>query len=175
MVRDLVHGALFTRGGADLARTAIFVGGSDVEAAEAVLKAVTDVFFGGFRVSVMLDANGANTTASAAALAAVEGMGGSVEGVEVGRPGRDRPGRAPGGAVAVASWGRRSRSGRDRSTGRGKRRRPRSKPGRASPSTAFSTEPCPLELSVGMHDVSIVVAAGAAGAVLLARIRRGGA
>ena len=40
-VRDLVHGALFTRGPADLHRTALFVGGSDVAAGEAVLKAVT--------------------------------------------------------------------------------------------------------------------------------------
>ena len=41
-VRDLVYGALFTRGPADLNRTAIFVGGSDVAAGEAVLKAVTE-------------------------------------------------------------------------------------------------------------------------------------
>src|SRR3954466_5543663 len=77
-VRDLVHGALFTRGGPDLKRTAIFVGGSDVARGEAILKAVTDSFFGPFRVSVLLDANGANTTAAAAVLAALEGSGGSV-------------------------------------------------------------------------------------------------
>src|SRR5689334_9103764 len=70
-VRDLVYGALFTRGPADLKQTAIFVGGSDVRAGEAVLKAVTDAFFGPFRVSVLLDANGCNTTAAAAVLAAV--------------------------------------------------------------------------------------------------------
>ena len=45
-VRDLVYGALFTRGPADLHRTAIFVGGSDVSAGEAVLKAVKKTFFG---------------------------------------------------------------------------------------------------------------------------------
>ena len=35
-VRDLVYGALFTRGGVDLRRTAIFIGGSDVASSEAV-------------------------------------------------------------------------------------------------------------------------------------------
>lgn len=69
-VRELVHGAMFTRGGNDLRRTAIFIGGSDVAAAEAVLDAVSNTFFGPVRVSVMLDANGANTTAAAAVLAA---------------------------------------------------------------------------------------------------------
>jgi methylenetetrahydrofolate/methylenetetrahydromethanopterin dehydrogenase (NADP+) len=82
-VRDLVHGALFTRGPADLHRTAIFVGGADVRAAESVLKAVVDTFFGPFRVSVLFDANGCNTTAAAAVLAAVEGAGGSVQGTRV--------------------------------------------------------------------------------------------
>jgi hypothetical protein len=80
-VRDLVHGALFTRGPADLCATAIFVGGSDVAAAEAVLEAVKKTFFGPFKVSVLFDANGANTTAAAAVLAALESMGGSLDGV----------------------------------------------------------------------------------------------
>lgn len=69
-VRDLVHGAMFTRGPADLHRTAIFIGGSDVAAGEALLEAVKAAFFGPMRVSVMLDASGANTTAAAAVLAA---------------------------------------------------------------------------------------------------------
>jgi len=69
-VRDLVHGAMFTRGGADLSSTAIFIGGHDVALAERLLQAVLDCFFGPVRVSVMLDANGANTTAAAAVLAA---------------------------------------------------------------------------------------------------------
>ncbi len=68
-VRDLVYGAIFTRGGDDLRNTAIFIGGSDVAAGEALLKAVEKTFFGP-RVSVMLDANGANTTAAAAVLSA---------------------------------------------------------------------------------------------------------
>ncbi|MCE9591605.1 MAG: bifunctional NADP-dependent methylenetetrahydromethanopterin dehydrogenase/methylenetetrahydrofolate dehydrogenase [Planctomycetes bacterium] len=69
-VQGLVHGAMFTRGPADLAHTAIFIGGSDVAVGEAILKKVVAAFFGPLRVSVMLDANGANTTAAAAVLAA---------------------------------------------------------------------------------------------------------
>lgn len=69
-VRGLVHGAMFTRGGDDLKSTAIFIGGSNVEAGEALLGQVRKTFFGPVRVSVMLDANGANTTAAAAVLMA---------------------------------------------------------------------------------------------------------
>jgi len=71
-VRDLVHGAIFTRGPQDLQNTAIFIGGSNVKAGEELLKQVTDTFFGPMRVSVLLDANGANTTAAAAVLAAAK-------------------------------------------------------------------------------------------------------
>jgi methylenetetrahydrofolate/methylenetetrahydromethanopterin dehydrogenase (NADP+) len=71
-VRDLVHGAIFTRGPADLKRTALFIGGSDVAAGEALLaEAVRHMLPQyGLRVSVLLDANGANTTAAAAVRAA---------------------------------------------------------------------------------------------------------
>jgi hypothetical protein len=71
-VRDLVYGAMFTRGGDDLRSTAIFIGGSDVSAGEALLAQVQRTFFGPVRVSVMLDSNGANTTAAAAVLAATK-------------------------------------------------------------------------------------------------------
>lgn len=69
-VTPIVHGAMFTRGGDDLKNTAIFVGGSNVEAAEKVMEACRKTFFGPVRVSLMLDANGCNTTASAAVVAA---------------------------------------------------------------------------------------------------------
>jgi hypothetical protein len=69
-VRDLVYGAMFTRGVDDLKSTALFIGGSDVAAGEALLKQVEKTFFGPMRVSVMLDSNGANTTASAAVVCA---------------------------------------------------------------------------------------------------------
>lgn len=68
-VRDLVHGAMFTRGSDSLRRTAIFIGGSNVQSGEHLLSSVLNSFFGPVRVSVMMDANGSNTTASAAVLA----------------------------------------------------------------------------------------------------------
>jgi hypothetical protein len=71
-VRDLVHGAIFTRSPQELANTAIFIGGSSVKAGEALLAQATAAFFGPMRVSVLLDANGANTTAAAAVLAAAK-------------------------------------------------------------------------------------------------------
>jgi len=71
-VRDLVHGAIFTRGPKDLKSTAIFIGGSDVAAGERLLEEVRRHMLPqfGLRVSVLLDANGANTTAAAAVRAA---------------------------------------------------------------------------------------------------------
>jgi methylenetetrahydrofolate/methylenetetrahydromethanopterin dehydrogenase (NADP+) len=68
-VRDLVYGALFTRSPKELHNTAIFVGGSNVARGEELFAAVRKTYFGPFRCSVMLDANGANTTAAAAVLA----------------------------------------------------------------------------------------------------------
>ncbi|MBL4883639.1 MAG: bifunctional NADP-dependent methylenetetrahydromethanopterin dehydrogenase/methylenetetrahydrofolate dehydrogenase [Planctomycetaceae bacterium] len=62
----LVQGAIFTRGSKELKNTAIFVGGSNVEAGEKVLAKVQESFFGSMRVSVMMDSNGCNTTAAAA-------------------------------------------------------------------------------------------------------------
>lgn len=69
-VTGLVHGAIFTRGGADLASTAIFIGGSNVAAAEELRDRVLGAFFGPMRVSVLLDPSGANSTAAAAVVAA---------------------------------------------------------------------------------------------------------
>ncbi len=69
-IEPLVHGAMFTRGGAELKNTAIFVGGSDVAAGEALFRKVQRTFFGPVRVSVMMDSNGSNTTAAAAVLCA---------------------------------------------------------------------------------------------------------
>jgi hypothetical protein len=82
-VRDLVYGALFTRGPADLKNTAMFIGGSKVSVGEGVLEAVKTTFFGPFRVSVLFDPSGANTTAAAAVLAALQASGGSLEGARV--------------------------------------------------------------------------------------------
>jgi hypothetical protein len=75
-VRDLVHGAIFTRGPKDLHNTAIFIGGTDMAAGERMLEAVRATFFGPLRVSVMLDANGSNTTAAAAVVKLQQAAGG---------------------------------------------------------------------------------------------------
>ncbi len=64
-VTPLVEGAIFTRPPREKKNTAIFIGGSDLLAGQALLEAVRNVFFAGFRVSVMLDSNGSNTTAAA--------------------------------------------------------------------------------------------------------------
>ena len=74
-VRDLVHGAIFTRGPKDLHNTAIFIGGSDMAAGEQLLAAVQKTFFGPLKVSVMLDSNGSNTTAVAAVAKLVQTLG----------------------------------------------------------------------------------------------------
>ena len=93
-VVPLVHGAMFTRGGKDIAATAIFVGGADVAAAEAIAAAVFATFFGPVRVGVMLDPNGANTTASAAVVAAARHL-----------PLGDRPSAAECRAVVLGGTG----------------------------------------------------------------------
>src|ERR1700738_1372718 len=64
-VGGLVEGAIFTRGLKDKKNTAIFIGGGNLIEGEAVLAAVRQKFFAKFRVSVMFDCNGSNTTASA--------------------------------------------------------------------------------------------------------------
>ncbi len=65
-VAPLVYGAIFTRGPGDLRHTAIWIGGSDVAAGDALLEAAKKALFGPFRVSLMMDSNGCNTTAAAA-------------------------------------------------------------------------------------------------------------
>lgn len=69
-VEGLVHGAMFTRGPADLNNTAFFIGGKNFQQAEQLLDKVNKTYFGHFRCSVMLDPNGANTTAAAIVLTA---------------------------------------------------------------------------------------------------------
>jgi methylenetetrahydrofolate/methylenetetrahydromethanopterin dehydrogenase (NADP+) len=65
-VGGLVEGAIFTRAPKDKKNTAIFIGGSHMPQGEAVLAATRAKFFAKFRVSVMFDCNGSNTTAAAA-------------------------------------------------------------------------------------------------------------
>jgi hypothetical protein len=64
-VGPLVEGTIFTRSPKEKKNTAIFVGGSNMVEGQDLLKAVRKKFFADFRVSVMLDSNGSNTTAAA--------------------------------------------------------------------------------------------------------------
>ena len=81
-VRDLVHGAIFTRGPKDLHNTAIFIGGTDMAAGERLLATVQKTMFGPMRVSVLLDSNGSNTTA-VAAVVKLQQAAGDVKGKRV--------------------------------------------------------------------------------------------
>jgi methylenetetrahydrofolate/methylenetetrahydromethanopterin dehydrogenase (NADP+) len=65
-VKTLIAGAIFTRAPKDKKNTAIFIGGSNLWKGQALFKAVQEQFFAGFRVSIMFDSNGCNTTAAAA-------------------------------------------------------------------------------------------------------------
>lgn len=162
--RDLVYGTLFTRGPADLHRTALFVGGSDVAAGEAVLQAVKAAFFGPFSVSVLFDANGANTTAAAAVLAALAGSDGSLEGVPAAVLGATGP---VGQRVARLL----ARLGANVSVGSRRLDRAASTAEALHAATGASFRPFATEttadLAAGLAGASVVVAAGAAGAVLL--------
>lgn len=163
-VRDLVYGALFTRGPADLSRTAIFVGGSDVSAGEALLKAVIDTFFGPFRVSVLMDSNGANTTAAAAVLAALDGLGGSLSGAKAAVLGATGP---VGQRVARLL----AREGAEVAVGSRRSDRAEATAELIRASTGYAPRPFgtsdPEELAEAIRDCSLIVSAGAAGAVLL--------
>ena len=163
-VRDLVYGALFTRGPSDLMATALFIGGSNVSAGEAVLEKVKKTFFGPFRVSVLFDANGANTTAAAAVLAALESQSGSLEGVPTAvlaatGPVGERVARLLcrlGAKVAVAS------RSHDRAAALAERLRQTL--GAAVTPFAASSE---SDLAHALKDRVVVVSAGAAGVTLL--------
>jgi hypothetical protein len=75
-----VDGTIYTRGGSEKKSTAIFVGGGDMAAGEAVFDAVKGRFFSSFRVSAMLDSNGSNTTAAAGVALVVKSAGGDIKG-----------------------------------------------------------------------------------------------
>jgi Glutamyl-tRNA reductase len=64
-VTPLVEGTIFTRAPKEKQNTAIFVGGSNMVAGQELFRAIQKNFFADFRVSVMLDSNGSNTTAAA--------------------------------------------------------------------------------------------------------------
>jgi hypothetical protein len=171
-VTPLVHGAMFTRGGSDLASTAIFVGGSDVVAAEAVAARVTACFFGPVRVGLLVDPSGANTTAAAAVVSVgrhvdlAPGAAAGVSALVLGGTGPvgQRVARllaAKGARVTVASRSlERGRAVCDRV----RQRIPQAAIEAAITAGAFRPE-SPLAKVLAAADV--IVAAGAAGATLL--------
>ena len=61
----LVEGAIYTRAPKNKKNTALFIGGSDLASGQELFTTVQNLFFGNFRVSIMLDSNGCNTTAAA--------------------------------------------------------------------------------------------------------------
>lgn len=173
-VPGLVHGALFTRGIPDLPRTAIFVGGSNVASAEALFEAVKATFFGPFRVSVLLDPNGSNTTAAAAVLAAIEGAHatrGGLEGATIAVLAATGP---VGQRVARLLLGLKENV----TVAVGSRQRERAADVAASLKQRTGREAVPFatsdatELLHALRDAEIIVAAGAAGATLLPKSLR---
>jgi methylenetetrahydrofolate/methylenetetrahydromethanopterin dehydrogenase (NADP+) len=74
-VRDLILGCLFTRGPKELHNTAVWIGGSNMAAGEQLLAVAMDAMFPPFKVSVMLDSNGSNTTAVAAVVKVEQALG----------------------------------------------------------------------------------------------------
>jgi methylenetetrahydrofolate/methylenetetrahydromethanopterin dehydrogenase (NADP+) len=74
-VRDLIHGCIFTRGPKDLHNTAVWIGGSNMSAGEQLLAMAQDALFEPFKISIMLDSNGSNTTAVAAVVKIEQTLG----------------------------------------------------------------------------------------------------
>lgn len=170
-VVPLVHGAMFTRGGPDLAHTAIFVGGSDVPAAEEVAAAVRKAFFGPVRVSVLLDPSGANTTAAAAVVAAgrhlpLGAMDAGVEAVVLGGTGPvgQRVARLLAGRGAGVTVVSRSRDRAREVCERVKAKVPDARLEAIQAAGASAAEP---GLAEALATASLVVACGAAGVTLL--------
>jgi methylenetetrahydrofolate/methylenetetrahydromethanopterin dehydrogenase (NADP+) len=169
-VRDLVHGAIFTRGPKDLKRTALFIGGSDVAAGERLLAEACRHMLPqfGLRVSVLLDANGANTTAAAAVRAAARHL--ELAGARALVLGGTGP---VGQRVArlLARQGAEVRVGSRqlaRSAGVCQTIAARVPGARLEPAATGTAE----ELQAALGGRTLVIAAGAAGAVLLSRAAR---
>lgn len=167
MVRDLVYGTIFTRGAKDLHRTALFIGGSNVALGEKLMaeacKHMLPQF--GLRVSLLLDSNGANTTAAAAVRAAARHVDlKSAKALVLG-------GTGPVGhraALLLARQGAEVRVGSrelTKATVIVEALRSKVPDGRLEPVAADPSG----DLSAALADRSVVIAAGAAGVVLLPR------
>jgi hypothetical protein len=169
-VRDLVHGAIFTRGPKDLRYTAFFIGGSDVTAGERLLAEVRKHMLPqfGLRVSVLLDANGANSTAAAAVRAAARHLElKTTKALILGGTGPvgQRVARLLAGHRAEVRVGSRQKSRADAVCAAIRGARPEA---RVQPVAAGTPE----EVRAALAGCELVVAAGAAGAVLLPKAAR---
>jgi hypothetical protein len=166
-VQGLVHGAIFTRGPKDLKRTALFIGGSDVAAGERLLQEALKHMLPqlGLRVSVLLDANGANTTAAAAVRVAGKHLTlAGTHALVLGGTGPvgQRVARLLAGQGAEVRVASRQLA---RSTAVCETLRQRYPKASLQPVATAS----PAELAQAVADQTLIVAAGAAGAVLLPR------
>ncbi len=166
-LQGLVHGAIFTRGPKDLKRTALFIGGSDVAAGERLLQESLEHMLPqfGLRVSVLLDANGANTTAAAAVRVAGRHLSlGGIKALVLGGTGPvgQRVARLLAGQGATVRVGSRQLLRSAAVCDVLRRRQP-----------SVQLEPVattsPDELANAVADQALIVCAGAAGVVLLPR------
>ncbi len=79
--RTMVEGAIFTRGPRQKKYTAIFIGGSVLAEGEQLMGMLrSNFFFADFRVSLMLDSNGSNTTAASGVHRILQSVNGSLAG-----------------------------------------------------------------------------------------------
>jgi hypothetical protein len=170
LVREKVHGAIFTRGPKDLHKTAFFIGGSNVILGEQILAETRKHMLPqyGLRVSVLLDPNGANTTAAAAVRAAAQHLDlKEAKALVLG-------GTGPVGfrvALLLARQGAEVRVGsRDPSRAAAvvESIRARSPDAKLAPVAADPSG----DLSVALAGRTLVITAGAAGVVLLPRAAR---
>jgi hypothetical protein len=169
-VQGLVHGAIFTRGPKDLKNTAFFIGGSDVSAGERLLQEACRHMIPqfGLRVSILLDANGANTTAAAAVRVAADHLDLSkAKALVLG-------GTGPVGqrvALLLAGLGAEVRVGSRQQSKAApvcETIRAKVKDARVSPVGTGS----PAEMQAALSGQGLVVAAGAAGVVLVPKSLR---
>jgi hypothetical protein len=162
-VRDLVYGALFTRSPKELHNTAIFVGGSNVARGEELFAAVRKTFFGPFRCSAMLDANGANTTAAAAVLAIEK------HAQLAGQTALVLGGTGPVGQRVARLLARSGASVRIGSREQQRAETARARLAEQVPQSSFTAAATgtPTSLRAALEGASVVVAAGGAGAMLL--------
>jgi hypothetical protein len=170
-IRGLVHGAIFTRKPSDLKSTAIFIGGSDVAVGEKMLAEATKAMLPFLKVSVMLDSNGANTTAAAAVRVAGKHL-----------PLKGAKALVLGGTGPVGQRVVRLLAKEGAEVRVGSRQKSRAEPvcqeiGKRFPGATLSpvATATPDDIAAALAGQTLVVAAGAAGVVLLPKTARAAA